>query len=312
MIARDWRFLTPVRSLCEALGVPVQTANQDGPNFWRLRETRLFLNWLEARKAGTVTAGEVSDWLDGRHDGNCWKPLRDACAEFAEEAGAGEALNKDLIEWLAEWGRDLRRRQTGLLLLTAHRAKGLEFDHVAVLDGSWERRGGGEDRDAARRLYYVAMTRARLGLTLMCRDLPRHPVLSGISDPAFLIRRAGHEAPDTSCCRSQYQTLDLSKIDISWAGRLGERHASLKAIEDLRVGDAVRLKQEGGRWFLTDGAGVAVARLARNWGPPPDVSFRIGRALAITVRRREDGEAAYDHLLRRDHWEVVIPELVFG
>ena len=37
------------------------------------------------------------------------------------------------IEWLAEWGRDLRRRQRGLLLLTAHRAKGLEFDHVVVL-----------------------------------------------------------------------------------------------------------------------------------------------------------------------------------
>ena len=73
---------------------------------------------------------------------------RDACAEFTEKSGAGEALTKDLIEWLAEWGRDLRRKQTGLLLLTAHRAKGLEFDHVVVLDGSWERRGSGEDRDA--------------------------------------------------------------------------------------------------------------------------------------------------------------------
>ncbi len=41
VIARDWRFLMPVRSLCEALGIPVQTADQDGPNFWRLRETRL-------------------------------------------------------------------------------------------------------------------------------------------------------------------------------------------------------------------------------------------------------------------------------
>ena len=66
VIARDWRFLMPVRSFCEALGIPVQTADQDGPNFWRLRETRIFLEWLEARKAGTVTAGEVSDWLDGR------------------------------------------------------------------------------------------------------------------------------------------------------------------------------------------------------------------------------------------------------
>jgi len=54
-------------------------------------------------------------------------------------------------EWLAEWGREIRKRQTGLLLLSAHRAKGLEFDDVVVLDGGWERRSAGEDRDAARR-----------------------------------------------------------------------------------------------------------------------------------------------------------------
>jgi len=44
------------------------------------------------------------------------------------------------------------------MLLTAHRAKGLEFNHVAVLDGGWDRVGQDEDRDAPRRLYYVAMT----------------------------------------------------------------------------------------------------------------------------------------------------------
>ena len=38
-----------------------------------------------------------------------------------------------------EWGREIRRRQRGLLLLTAHRAKGLEFDHVVVLDGGWDK-----------------------------------------------------------------------------------------------------------------------------------------------------------------------------
>ena len=51
------------------------------------------------------------------------------------------------------------------MLLTAHRAKGLEFDHVAVLDGGWERVGRNEDKDAVRRLYYVAMTRYRKTLT---------------------------------------------------------------------------------------------------------------------------------------------------
>ena len=65
------------------------------------------------------------------------------------------------IEWLAEWSRDARGRQQGLLLSSAHRAKGLEFDHVALLDGGWDKLGAREDPDAPRRLFYVAMTRAR-------------------------------------------------------------------------------------------------------------------------------------------------------
>lgn len=42
------------------------------------------------------------------------------------------------IEWLAEWSREFCRRQRGLLLMTAHRAKGLEFDHVVALARLWE------------------------------------------------------------------------------------------------------------------------------------------------------------------------------
>ena len=63
-------------------------------------------------------------------------------------------------------GGNVRRRQHGLLLLTAHGAKGLEFDHVVVLDGGWDRAGRDEEADAPRRLYYLALTRARQTLSL--------------------------------------------------------------------------------------------------------------------------------------------------
>ena len=47
------------------------------------------------------------------------------------------------------------RPNAPLVLMTAHRAKGLEFDHVLILDGGgWQ--GSGDDE---RRLFYVAMTR---------------------------------------------------------------------------------------------------------------------------------------------------------
>ncbi|MBL8421923.1 MAG: ATP-binding domain-containing protein [Candidatus Accumulibacter phosphatis] len=98
---------------------------------------------------------------------------------------------------MAEWGREACRRQTGLLL-TAHRAKGLEFDHVVVLGGDWLRSGANEDADATRRLYYVAMTRARKTLALARFDRGQawlDALVGGMADssfdsPAFLHRHA--------------------------------------------------------------------------------------------------------------------------
>lgn len=90
-------------------------------------------------------------------------------------------------EWLAEWGYASQRRQEGILLLTAHRAKGLEFDHVFVLDGEW-RAGNREDADAVRRLYYVAMTRARATLALACMD-PGNWMLDRLPNLPALFRR---------------------------------------------------------------------------------------------------------------------------
>ena len=154
VIAREWTYLDPVRAFCEMQGIPAQLGNEEIPSFWRLRETRAFVEWLRG-------------WADTCAS-NPWNELlRQAIEEHALETGGAETPVKHFIEWLAEWGRDIRRRQRGLLLMTAHRAKGLEFDHVVVLDGGWNRVGDGEDPDEARRLYYVAMTRARQ--TLPCK-----------------------------------------------------------------------------------------------------------------------------------------------
>ncbi len=179
VIAREWKYLEPVRAWCEAHGVPAQMGNEEIPGFWRLRETRALRDWLRGRK--TVNAAELREWLaragldpDRLRPGtrmpspNPWiELLGEAVEEHALESGGTDTPEGHFVEWLAEWGRDVRRRQRGLLLLTAHRAKGLEFAHVVVLDGGWKSTGKGEDADAPRRLYYVAMTRARQTLALM-------------------------------------------------------------------------------------------------------------------------------------------------
>ncbi len=94
----------------------------------------------------------------------------------------------NFINTLIRHHRTIPLRQTygelGVELLTAHKAKGLEFDYVYVVkayDGHWGNRRSlqyfriptrsgisayGDKNDDERRLFYVALTRARLGVTI--------------------------------------------------------------------------------------------------------------------------------------------------
>ena len=132
VIARNWNYLAPVRAYCEAHGIPAQMGNEEIPNFWRLRETRAFVAWLRAQEPRVVDGGALREWADARPSDPWHDLLRQAIDEHVLETGGGEVPVDHVVEWLADWSRDFRRRQHGLLLLTAHRAKGLEFDHVAV------------------------------------------------------------------------------------------------------------------------------------------------------------------------------------
>lgn len=310
IIAREWSYLQPARSFCEARGIPVQVANTDPPNFWHLRETQELFNWLQSRDRSGLSVADLRKWMDAQPDGPWWSVLREGVGDFARDIGDRETDRKDILEWLAEWGRDIRKRQSGLLLLSAHRAKGLEFDDVVVLDGAWEKRSNGEDRDATRRLYYVAMTRARRSLSLLSMG-DAHPILNSLYDDTFLIRGRGDGTIDVAECRKHYQTLDLSEVDLSFAGRLVQGHAALRAIDQLKPDDPLLLAPRGERWVVTDEAGEPVCRLAKKYQPPAGAKFLRASVHAITTRFRKDSADEYQPQLKRDVWNVVLPELVF-
>ena len=239
--------------------------------------------------------------------------LREGIAEYALETGGAETPVEHLTEWLAEWGREVRRQQRGLLLLTAHRAKGLEFDHVVVLDGGWNRVGRSEDRDAPRRLYYVAMTRARqtLALLQLSGDHPFHDVLGDV--PAALHREAptgGYVAPRGELHR-RYRRLSLRDVFLGFAGYRDPTHPVHQVIAGLHPGDPLQVRMGTDRWELLANNGMVVGQLARNFAAPAGVSGVRAAVMAITAWDAERSEPGYRQGLRSEAWEVVVPELVF-
>ncbi len=241
VIAREWKFLYPVRSYCELNGIPAEMASEDTAYFWRLRETQALVDWLHTQPQKLVDAAMILHWLAAQPQGPWWSLLREAVEAYGLETNGTELPCGHFQEWLAEWGREFRRRQSGLLLLTAHRAKGLEFDHVAVLDGAWERANQKEDPHAQRRLYYVAMTRARKTLTLARLDQGNALLDAAGNSSHLLVRAAAELPPPVPELRRLYRRLTLADVDLSFAGRQSAQNVVHRAIRKLLPGDSLTL-----------------------------------------------------------------------
>ena len=313
VISREWKFLEPVRSYCELGGIPVQMADEQPPPMWRLRETRRLIEWMECRQSSLIGISGIQEWLRSQEPGPWWEQLMEVVEALGLEVGEADIPVQRFIEWLVEWGREIRRSQNSLLLLTAHRAKGLEFDHVVVLDGGWEKIGKGEDKDASRRLYYVAMSRAKQTLSLVRFDRV-HPfldVLDTCSDPFFERAMLEGTGRDQAALDRRYFRLTLKDIDIGFAGRFPSGHATHAAIAGIKAGDRIQLQSNGSRWELLDQQGRLVGRLARSFTPPKAMMLESVRVIAVIRRYRDDSALEYQSLIKCGQWEVVVPELVY-
>lgn len=310
IIAREWRLLQPARSYCEARGIPVQLAREVMPPFWRLREVQLFLAFLKAEPAQMLTAETMDAFICEQPKNRWWVLISEGIAALGTELDGKPAPVADIIEWLAEWMRDTRQEQHGLLLLTAHRAKGLEFDDVVILDEGWDRTSKGEDQGAPRRLFYVAMTRAKRSLAIVSMQ-DQHPILQDVAVTLLKRQITPNEAAEADG-GLRYQTVEPHMVDLSWVGRQAASHPAHQALAEMQTGDPVELVEIDGRWLIRNPAGVSIGRMAQSYRPPHGLRCLRGEASAIIRWRKIDNAEEFQGPLRHEVWEVVLPELVFG
>lgn len=325
VIARRWEHLEPMATLCRLNGVPARLLRDEHiPNLHTTREGYGLLSLLRGtnrkatRQRVIVKAGALAHWFRRRYrysvDASIDHPHRAALAQFIRECDteapmADRAVN-ELIESLYDFGAGGKSAisesaNSPVSLLTAHRAKGLEFDHVVILDG----RGWTEGGDDERRLFYVAMTRARKSLTLCRHAGARHEFVDDCSALCTRTRPVGIK-PDTRLANHLW-VADPEQVVLSWPGYFSPKSQIHRAIKTLEVGDPLSLRpRRDGKsgWELLDSKGVVVTRMAQKFRPPGGQLLAV-RVSAILVRVKRTGDP---DALKTPAWEIVIPEIEFS
>ena len=327
IIGRNWRELETVAGLCQAADIDVQLAYEDFTGTWQLRETQALLEGIWAHKDRVVSAEMLNNLLAEQPSNRWTDVLQTALDEYALEVGEASQPTSEFYHWLGEWCRQIRRRQNHLMVTTAHRAKGREFDHVVLLDGDWSRTMPGEDADAPRRLFYVAMTRARDTLTLMSMDQPSKFIEELKHRPEILKREPPAEWPQRpDQLPVLRRRLSLGEANLGFAGAKNPRDRLHNVIANLQPGDPLEINTSITPWELNS-YGITVGKLARKFdtrdltdirplnaqrgsekaGGNPRIEASV---LAVATWSRDKSTVEHRARLRSERWEVVIPEIL--
>ncbi|MCA8955008.1 MAG: RecQ family ATP-dependent DNA helicase [Planctomycetes bacterium] len=312
-------LLDPVRAVLEQEGIPVRyrvTADKSYSLF-RLREVQEFLSAVDAAPVpvDTEVLNDLLARLRSRFPRECNVALvAQTTEDFLDEYRGYPDLGSQLREFFGEVLLEQRRERvigSGVMLGTVHGSKGAEYDHVILLDGGW--RGRNHDSpEQRRRLYYVGMTRARETLTLMhCRP-GGAPWIATFRGASFHRSRVEVATSTGSAPQLRCELLSQADIALSFAGRVSHHAEIERALEDVATGDRLNMVVNDGGVFLETAGGVRVGALskaaARRWRPRAE-QVREVRVAAILVRHRSDEADGFRVRLRRDAWQVVVPEI---
>ncbi|MES9880787.1 MAG: RecQ family ATP-dependent DNA helicase [Sedimenticola sp.] len=321
VFSRRWSVLEPVRALCEQEGIPVamMTDTEKLPSPFKVREIRRYLDLLASTGEVILNGDQLLEQLDSlpglSSESPWWKLLHTIVEAWKEETVNSVLPVKQAVEYVCEALMERQRGAPpieGLFLSTVHSAKGMEFAHVFVPAGGWD--GSQQRQEEERRLYYVAMTRARETLCLF--QLPGD--LSGFASELegdFLLKREAviDEDISTTALGRRYTLLSLADVDLGFAGRRGSGDPIHRHLAQLQVGDALQAVKEGDEIHLHHNK-VTVARLSKSacqqWCHRLQ-SIEAIRITAMVQYSTQTSDEKYHSGCRVDEWEVPLVEIVY-
>jgi len=310
VLARTHETLEPMQALCEIDGLRysiVKPQEAGGAiSLMQSREGRRVLDAVRDYRKNLLSPAVLARWLRQRLRAQpanpAWQDLCAAAVDLRLAYPDTRLPRREVVDWLYESSGAARRDGSldALRLTTAHRAKGLEFRHVILMDcGDWS------DREDERRLLYVAMTRAKETLTVFRADVSPNPFVEDLDAVESVVALAPQALPSVRPeLRTRYRALTPADVVLSFAGWHSSDHRVHVDIARVQPGDTVQIRD--GELVTADGC--VVGRLSKNAGLK-DGNY-AAKVTGVMVRAREQTPPAYLDSIRVDRWEVVLVEAV--
>lgn len=308
VLARTHASLQPVRALCEIDALRCSMADDAFAEIsaMQTREGRRVLDAVLTRRRPLLSVAALLRWLRTRlraHPANpAWQDLCAAGLDLMLAYPKASLPLREIADWFFESAGAARRDGAvdALRLMTAHRAKGLEFRHVIVMDcGNW---GLADDE---RRLLYVAMTRAKETLTVFRGGRQADGLLEDLQDCEDVVAvRPEPLPPYRPELQARHVALGPKEVDLGYAGRHSPMDRVHRDLAGVRTGDPLRIVDG----LLTTQDGATVGRLSKNAGLSG--SEYAAKVTAVMVRTREQTAPEYLPSVRTERWEVVLADAI--
>lgn len=319
ILAREWKELDIVRSALESESLPINLnwGREGGfPSLTRIRENVLLLNYLKTKRTETLRGSSLLHFLPpNASQDNLWQfNLRALLKEWIEETCDSLQPASSIENYLYEALADQRRSKNlgnGIFLSTVHSVKGLEFDHVIILGTNWKTKIDTEIEEE-RRLYYVAMSRARETLSLFSVNTHVNPHINSLNGD-FLHTREIEPYRVSKNLIYKYNLLGMDDLFIDFAGIKPVNHPTRKALRDLQLGAHITFENQNNNIELITKQGVSVGRLSKSAYKKWCTKFKtVQTAKVIALVRRYKDDNADDSFKQRLHgesWEVPLIEI---
>ena len=333
VLARGHDQANTIRAFLEHKGIPIRRVVPNGvPWLGRIREFRLLIEHLQHTATTEIPLPRLRDRLPTISGcRSAWTMTADrVLASLQHQLGAEPCPIKDILDVLHHAMDDTRRGRiigVGVLVSTVHSAKGLEFPHVIVAGGGWSHPGRtntAAKQEAQRRVYYVAMTRARDTLTLMNHSDQPLPYQNELLPPTRGPQRSGlvrlqagvasGPPPSTDRIPRTYTVLGLADMYLDYAGTHPPGHRIHTTLSQLNTDDTVTLRTRPNRRVqVVTHTGTPIAQLAQTaaaiWHNTHK-HVEEARILALAQRTADDtADPQYRNRLKTETWEVPILEL---